>query len=141
MGEPECKQPPAQVAYTCEHDSSVDKQTNYGKHAENRVINTSGHRLPTTVLKFNRVERPEHPTQKPTDLLEWLIKTYTKAGETVLDCCMGSGSTGVATAACGRRFIGIELNPDYFKICQRRLSKPVEPPEPASQDTHDARVT
>jgi site-specific DNA-methyltransferase (adenine-specific) len=119
--------------------ASVGKQTNYGKHTENRAVNESGSRLPTTVLKFNRVERPEHPTQKPVDLLEWLVRTYTKAGDTVLDCCMGSGSTGVASKATGRSFVGIELSPDYFKICQRRLQESVvhsPNPSEASPGTH-----
>ena len=55
---------------------AVDKQTNYGGHKSN-IVKSDGKRLPTTVLKFNRVERPSHPTQKPVDLLEWLIKSYT----------------------------------------------------------------
>ena len=57
-----------------------------------------------------------HPTQKPVDLLEYLIKTYTKEGETVLDFTMGSGSTGVACVNTNRNFIGIELDENYFKI-------------------------
>jgi len=112
---------------------SVANQTNYGKHAENHVVNTTGTRLPTTVLKFNRVERPEHPTQKPVDLLQWLIKTYTEPGATVLDCCMGSGSTGVAAATTERAFIGIELNEAYFKICQRRLAGSGHTPTPLQE--------
>ena len=62
---------------------AVDKQTNYGSHKENIAESKDGKRLPTTVLKFNRVERPEHPTQKPVDLLEWLIKTYSNENETI----------------------------------------------------------
>lgn len=101
---------------------SVDKQTNYNSHKEN-VSSSSGKRLPTTVLKFNRVERPQHPTQKPVDLLEWLIKTYTNAGETVLDNCMGVGSTSIACFNTGRKFIGIELDEKYFQISTRNLEK------------------
>ena len=100
---------------------AVDNQTNYGSHKENHVKNTEGTRLPTTVLKFQRVERPIHPTQKPTDLLEWLILTYTNTGETVLDMCMGSGSTGVAAKKTGRKFIGIELDETYFTQAQTRI--------------------
>jgi len=96
--------------------SAVDKQTNYGAHKENFVESLDGKRLPTTVLKFNRVERPKHPTQKPVDLLEWLIKTYSNEGETVLDNCMGVGSTGVACKNVKRNFIGIELDKTYFDI-------------------------
>lgn len=99
---------------------SVDSQTNYNHHKENRIKNTDGRRLPTTILKFNRVERPKHPTQKPVDLLEWLIRTYTNENDKVLDCCMGSGSTGVACNNSNRHFIGIERDPDYFKISQSR---------------------
>ena len=92
---------------------AVDKQSNYGSHKEN-VAKSDGKRLPTTVLKFNRVERPAHPTQKPVDLLEWLIKSYTNEGETVLDNCMGVGSTGIASKKKNRNFTGIELNETYY---------------------------
>ena len=75
---------------------------------------------PRTVLKFG-VEEGIHPTQKPVALMEYLIRTYTKEGDTVLDNCMGSGSTGVAALNCGRRFIGIERDDAYFEIAQRRI--------------------
>ncbi len=112
---------------------AVDSQTNYGKHNENHVINTDGTRLPTTILKFKRIERPQHPTQKPTDLLEWLIKTYTNEGDCVLDSCMGSGSTGVACINTNRRFIGIELEKEYFEICQKRCLAPTEQESKSSE--------
>ena len=99
---------------------AVDKQTNYGNHKEN-YVESEGKRLPTTVLKFNRIERPQHPTQKPVDLLEWLINTYTNEGETVLDNCMGVGSTGVACKNVGRHFIGIELEKTYFDMATKRI--------------------
>jgi site-specific DNA-methyltransferase (adenine-specific) len=92
---------------------AVDKQTNYNQHKQN-ISSSSGKRLPTTVLKFNRVERPKHPTQKPVELLEWLIKTYTNEDETVLDNCMGVGSTSIACLNTKRKFIGIELDDNYF---------------------------
>ena len=63
-----------------------------------------------------------HPSQKPVELLEYLIKTYTDEGQTVLDFTMGSGSTGVACANTGRDFIGIELDEGYFDIAQKRIS-------------------
>lgn len=78
-------------------------------------------RQPISVLKFNGVEHREHPTQKPTDLLEYLIRTYSNEGDTVLDNTMGSGSTGVACLNTNRNFIGIELDSDYFEIAKRRL--------------------
>jgi site-specific DNA-methyltransferase (adenine-specific) len=61
------------------------------------------------------------PTQKPVALMEWLIKTYTNEGDTVLDCCMGSGTTGVAALQAGRRFIGVEINPKNFQIAKQRI--------------------
>ena len=64
-----------------------------------------------------------HPTQKPVALMEYLIKTYTNEGETVLDNTMGSGTTGVACANTGRRFIGIERDPAYFQIASDRIEK------------------
>lgn len=99
---------------------AVDKQTNYGHHKLN-VSQSDGKRLPTTVLNFNRVERPLHPTQKPTDLIEWLIKTYTNEGDTVLDFTMGSGTTGVACKNTNRNFIGIELDKNYFEMAKERI--------------------
>lgn len=67
-----------------------------------------------------------HPTQKPVALLEYLVKTYTNLGDTVLDNCMGSGSTGVACMNTGRNFIGMELNEKYFDIAKRRIEKAVQ---------------
>lgn len=62
-----------------------------------------------------------HPTQKPVDLLEYLVKTYTNEQETVLDFTMGSGSTGVACLNTGRKFIGIEMDDKYFEIAKNRI--------------------
>lgn len=101
---------------------AVDKQTNYGKHKEN-IAKSDGRRLPLTVLNFNRVERPLHPTQKPVELLEWLIKTYTNEGETVLDNCIGSGSTAVAAINTGRNFIGFEVDKGYYDIANTRIEE------------------
>lgn len=67
-----------------------------------------------------------HPTQKPVALCEWLIKTYTEEGQTVLDNCMGSGTTGVACAHTNRNFIGIELDEHYFQIASDRIHKESE---------------
>lgn len=76
---------------------------------------------PTDILEFKSVTKPQHPTQKPVDLLEYLIKTYSNPGETVLDNTMGSGSTGVAAINTGRQFIGIELEPNYYQIAEERI--------------------
>lgn len=78
---------------------------------------------PKNVLEYNG-ERGLHPTQKPVPLLEYLVRTYTNPGDTVLDNCMGSGSTGVAVKQVGgRHFIGIEQNAEYYKIAQQRIEK------------------
>lgn len=80
---------------------------------------------PKTILQFKKDCGGFHPTQKPVALLEYLIKTYTNEGETVLDNCMGSGSTGVACVNTGRSFIGMELNEEYFNIAKQRIEQTV----------------
>ena len=79
---------------------------------------------PQTLLDFVGCPQGKtlHPTQKPVPLLEYLIKTYTNEGETVLDNCMGSGSTGIACINTGRKFIGIELDKDYYEIAEQRIA-------------------
>jgi DNA modification methylase len=90
-----------------------------------RKPNVSGDRHPRSVRTFANAEfDPDsglHPTQKPVALTEYLIKTYTNPGDTVLDNCMGSGTTGVACKNLGRGFIGIERDPAYFQIAQGRI--------------------
>ena len=78
---------------------------------------------PKQTIEFNGVTNPTHPTQKPADLLEYLIKTYTNENETVLDFTMGSGSTGVACMNTNRKFIGIELDKNYFNIAKQRIEE------------------
>ena len=79
---------------------------------------------PTTLIEFDKVRKGAvHPTQKPVNLLEYLIRTYTNENETVLDNCMGSGSTGVACINTNRKFIGIELDKKYFNIAKERIEK------------------
>ena len=91
--------------------------------------NNENLRYPKNLLTFNnRVGELNnlnrlHPTQKPIALLEYLIKTYTKENEIVLDFTMGSGSTGVACINTNRNFIGIELDDNYFKIAEDRINK------------------
>ena len=75
---------------------------------------------PSSVIDFS-VERGLHPTQKPVALFEYLIRTYTNPGELVLDNCFGSGTAAVACIQSGRRFIGIEKDPDYFAAAQQRI--------------------
>lgn len=80
-------------------------------------------KFPKSILKFSNANHKDkfHPTQKPVPLLEYLIKTYTKENEWVLDFTMGSGSTGVACKLTNRNFIGIELDEKYFDIAKQRI--------------------
>ena len=83
-------------------------------------IKNNGMRYPRSIQKINR-QTGKHPTQKPVALMEYLIKTYTNEGETVLDFAMGSGTTGVACKNLNRDFIGIEIEKEYFDIAKRRI--------------------
>ena len=82
-----------------------------------------GTRYPKQILKYNRVDKHHilHPTQKPVELLEYLIKSFSNEGDLILDNCMGCGSTGVACKNLNRNFIGIEKELEYFKIAQNRI--------------------
>ena len=97
----------------------------YGKQRELYVDNQSDLINPDTVITgINCVHSSEgrvHPTQKPVSLMEYLIKTYTNEGETVLDFTMGSGTTGVAAVSLGRKFIGIEMDDHYFEVAKGRI--------------------
>lgn len=84
------------------------------------------HKTKDNVLEFSRrTKNSVHPAQKPLELLEYLIKTYTKENDVVLDNTMGSGSTGVACVNTNRDFIGIELDETYFKIAQKRIDEAI----------------
>ena len=89
-----------------------------------RVLKQYTHSYPKNIIKISRgnIRNFIHPTQKPVALMEYLIKTYTVEGETVLDCFMGSGTTGVACKNLNRKFIGIEKDETYFKIAQDRIA-------------------
>jgi site-specific DNA-methyltransferase (adenine-specific) len=94
--------------------------TNYGEIGKPKE--TQGElRVPSSWQKFN-TEVGLHPTQKPVELMEYLIKTYTNEGEIVLDNCMGSGTTGIACKNTNRNFIGIEKDDNYFKIADQRIN-------------------
>ncbi|HSG60319.1 MAG TPA: site-specific DNA-methyltransferase [Pseudomonadales bacterium] len=87
---------------------------------------SDGRRHPVSILEIKadvKTEMGIHPTQKPVALMEYLIRTYTNDGETVLDNTMGSGTTGVACVNTGRNFIGIELDDAYFQIAKERIRK------------------
>ena len=90
-------------------------------HKEEYVQEFTGY--PDTILNFASEGSTVHPTQKPVALMEHLILTYTKEGETVLDNCMGSGTTGVACKKLNRRFIGIELDNTYFNSAKNRIEQ------------------
>ena len=83
---------------------------------------------PKSVLNI-APERGIHPTQKPVALMEYLIRTYTNEGETVMDNCMGSGTTGVACVNTGRKFIGMEQDAKYFEIAQKRIHDSIDLPD------------
>jgi site-specific DNA-methyltransferase (adenine-specific) len=96
--------------------------TNYDMKWQRQITTiNNGTRYPRDVQKFTHDKDKYHPTQKPVALLEYLIKTYTEEGDTVLDNVMGSGSTGVAAVNTGRNFIGIELDENYFNIAKERI--------------------
>lgn len=87
---------------------------------------TYEYKNPTNLIVFDKIRKNSlHPTQKPLPLLEYLIRTYTNDGETVLDFTMGSGSTGVACVNTNRHFIGIELDEGYFNIAKKRIEEAV----------------
>lgn len=91
--------------------------TNHVHIAENK-----GTRYPLSVLRFpNPNHANDHPTQKPVALYDYLIRTYTNEGDTILDFAMGSGTTGVAAVQTGRKFIGCEIDPGYFEIARKRI--------------------
>ena len=94
------------------------KQT--GLRKKEVITVNNGDRFPLSILRFSK-ESGLHPTQKPVALMEYLIKTYTNEGETVLDSCMGSGTTGVACRNLNREFIGIEKDNDYYVIAHNRI--------------------
>ena len=95
------------------------------KHSMKELHKTYTTRHPINILCFTKNYGHEnyHPTQKPTELLSYLIRTYTREGECVLDNCMGSGSTGVACLETGRSFIGIEKDEHYFNVAKKRIEE------------------
>lgn len=97
----------------------------YGSAKSKHRDNPEGSRYPKTVLKFKQ-EKGYHPTQKPVPLIEYLIKTYTNEGATVLDPTMGSGTTGVACVNTNRNFIGIEKDKKYYEIAKTRIDEHIK---------------
>lgn len=113
-----------------ERDAPVVKSGNYSNSGlgilsgSGRITKTYTHRYPTSVLRFSNSNQAakEHPTQKPVALMEYLVRTYTNAGDVVLDNACGSGTTGVACVNTARRFIGIEREATYVEIARRRIA-------------------
>ena len=102
-------------------ENTCKNNNNYGNFA---IVEREGNlKYPRSVLKFDRPHPPIHPTQKNVELCEWLVKTYTNENEVVLDNCMGSGTTGVACVNTNRKFIGIELDNNYFNIASKRIEE------------------
>jgi site-specific DNA-methyltransferase (adenine-specific) len=116
-----------------EEDKRANKVQHYhntGVYGKDRTfINTfekymNDEKNPGSIQRFNTDRlSSDHPTQKPVALYEYLIQTYTNPGDTVLDFCMGSGTTGVACVKLGRNFIGIEKEPKYYEIAERRIKE------------------
>lgn len=106
-------------------NKAVSRTQNYGKFFNIPSVNTDGMRFPIDVITRSNTNNAKkiHPTEKPVDLLEYMIRTYTDEGETVLDSCMGSGSCGVACQHLGRNFIGIEKDTGYFEAAKKRIEE------------------
>lgn len=119
------KKPTYNKQYWYSNPYKKTKNGNLSCNYRNRGVayteSLDGARNPLSILSYSRDGHRYHPTQKPVALLEYLIKTYTSEGDTVLDNCMGSGSTGVACVNTNRNFIGIELDEHYFKIAKDRI--------------------
>lgn len=108
--------------------SNSDNVANSNLDNEERMYSSYEYSKKHNLLRFARKTKGSlHPTQKPVALMEYLIETYTNVGETVLDNCMGSGTTGVACKHLNRNFIGIELDPNYFEIAKNRIeNEPIQ---------------
>ena len=108
-------------------NSGVGRNTG-NVYSGNSKVNYKGGdttRFPKNIIEFKSVNNYKrvHPTEKPVDLMEYLIKTYSNEGDVVLDFCAGSGTTGVAAKNLNRDFIGIEMDEGYFKVAQERIEK------------------
>ena len=108
---------------SADHKRNCNKSTDYGDYHFSSYDSTE--RFPTSVLRFPKDTQKckLHPTQKPVALLEWLIKTYSNEEDVILDNCMGSGSTGIACMNTNRKFIGIELDENYYNTAKKRIEE------------------
>ena len=90
---------------------------------------SDGSRFPVNLIQFNRDKERLHPTQKPVELIRYLIRTSSAPGQLILDNCIGSGTTAIAAMREGRHFLGFELNKEYFDIAQRRIALERQQPQ------------
>ena len=109
--------------YTCKQGNT--KSENYGVQI-GAITSSDGERYPIHMIKFIRDKDKTHPTQKPVALMEYLIKTYTDEGETVLDFVSGSGTTGIAAINTNRNFILIEKDEKYYEIAKERIEDAIK---------------
>ena len=123
------KQPtynPQMIEGTPYSDKPRTRTIGLGRDADHTkaALSNSGTRYPGSVIKFSNGNNGNvHPTQKPVALAEYLVRTYSNPGDTVMDNCMGSGTTGVACVNTGRRFIGMENHRPYFEIARQRIEE------------------
>lgn len=103
-----------------EHKTAYGTNTHYHHNEQRNGESIYDPPLPHSLLEI-KSERGKHSTQKPTELIEWFLKYYSKEGDVVLDPTMGSGSTGVACKQMNRNFIGIEMNPEIFEVARERI--------------------
>lgn len=137
--------PEARVSRNGDVGSKLYKNHPYRCAYERRQTHTN---YPRSVLRFPSVHKGVHPTQKPLELFDWIVRTYSNPGDVVLDNTMGSGTTGCAAVAAGRKFIGIEREPEFFGIAKQRieavepsLSPDTIPALPPADVTVDAATT
>ena len=106
---------------------SMGQSSNYGKFIRSGSISSpDGRRFPGNVIQFTTVSKGVHPTQKPVELCEYLIKTYTNEGDLVVDICAGSGTTAVACINTGRRFLCFENSRMYYSLAKKRIRKAID---------------
>lgn len=137
---------PQKVKGKPNHSKGVYKDTannNYGefKFVDNREkLGDMKHPRSIVPMQKPHPSTMVHPTQKPVGLLEWLVNTYTNEGDTVLDNCMGSGSTGIACVNTNRNFIGMEMDADYFRLATERIEGVREWNDPPTEDIRKAEL-
>jgi len=109
--------------YFTNRNGRAGRDSCYGTYRHTSTSRPDGKRNPVSILEYDVINNTKrvHPTQKPVNLIKYLIKTYSNPGDTVLDFVMGSGSTGIAAIQTGRAFIGIELDDKYFAVAKKRI--------------------